>query len=148
MDLFHVGHGLFSRSHVGLGDDLDQRRTRPVEVYGRHAHALVLRLAGVFFEMRAGNAYALDAAIFEHDVETAAGDYGQLVLADLIALGQVGVEVVLARKHRATGDVSAHCQTELDRHAHGLAIEHRQHARIAQIDQIGLGVGLCAVGRG
>jgi hypothetical protein len=40
--------------------------------------------------------------------------YRNLELADLVALGQVGVEVVLARKDAARCDVGANRQAELD----------------------------------
>ena len=39
-------------------------------------------------------------AVIEHDVERALRDDRQLVLADLVALRQVRIEVVLAREHR------------------------------------------------
>ncbi len=69
-------------------------------------------------------------------------------LAGLIALGQVGVEVVLAREDVLLGDLGIDGQTELAGHAHGLGVEHRQGAGHAQIDQAGLGVGLGAEGGG
>ncbi len=50
---------------------------------------------------------------------------GQFVLTDLITLGQVGIEVILAREHRAPCHGGAHRQTELDRHAHDFGIQHR-----------------------
>ena len=50
------------------------------------------------------------------DIEMAAVDDGQLVLGDLISLGQIRVEIVLAGKHGAARNLHRR-QTELDRHA-------------------------------
>ncbi len=74
----------------------------------------------------------------------ALADNRQLHLADLIALGQVRVEVVLAGKHVVLADFGVHCQAELDGHAHGFLVQHRQYARHAQVDEAGLRVGLGA----
>jgi hypothetical protein len=64
-------------------------------------------------------------------------------LADLVALRQVGVEVVLAVKARPLVDL------RIDRHAgaHGLAdalaVQHRKHARHGRVDKADLRVRLC-----
>ena len=106
--LLEIGHGLFRRTHVGLGDDFDERRAGAVEIdAGLLRQALVQRLAGVLFEMRARDADALLRAVVEHDVQVSLGHHRQLVLADLVALGKVRVEVVLAREHRASARSSA-----------------------------------------
>ncbi len=94
--------------------------------------------------MRTGDADALDCAVFQSDVQVALADNRQLHLADLVALGQVGVEVVLAGKHVVLPDFGIHRQAELDGHAHGFLVQHRQNAGHAQIDEAGLGVGLGA----
>ena len=109
---------------------------------------LMQTLAGILLEMRARDTHALDGAVFLHHVEVALRDDGQLVLADLVALGKIGVEVVLACEHGAPRDLGIDGQPELHGHAHRLAVEHGQHARIAQVHQIGLRVGLGAIGRG
>ena len=99
---------------------------------------LVQRLARVLLEVRARDADRLRRAVLEHDLDAAVCDDRQLVLADLIALRQVGIEVVLAREHRAARDRAARREAELDRHAHGLGVEHGQHARITEIDEVRL----------
>jgi hypothetical protein len=53
------------------------------------------RLSGVFFEMRAGDADADPV-----DVEVAVDRDRFVVLGDLVVLGHVGIEVVLAREDR------------------------------------------------
>ena len=71
---------------------------------------------------------------------------GQVVLADLVALGQVRVEVVLPREDARLLDRAA----ERERGAHGqldrLAVEDRQGARQAQADGADVGVGPAAEG--
>ena len=52
-------------------------------------------LPGVLFHVDARQAHALHLAI-QFDVDVAAGTDGQLVLANLIAFGQIRVEVILA----------------------------------------------------
>ena len=130
--LLHVGHGFLRRAHVGLGDDLEQRRAGAVQVdAGQPWQALVQRLAGVLFEVRARDADALLACRPRARCRCGPSPtIGQLVLADLVALRQVRVEVVLAREHRARArSVAPMARPNLHRHAHGFAVQHRQHAR-------------------
>ena len=96
---------LRGRAHVGLGDDLRQRRAAAVEVDDRGvravdapARARVDELRRVLLEM-----HAMDA----HVAEPAAAAQGLVVLADLVALGQVGIEVVLAVEDRPRREVGA-----------------------------------------
>jgi hypothetical protein len=70
----------------------------------------------------------------DSNVEPAALHDRQLELADLVALGQVGVEVVLAREHRARLMVAPTARPNLMALDHGFAIEHRQHARQGDVD--------------
>lgn len=105
-------------------------------------------LAGVFFQVRAGNADTLDGAVFQGDVQVALADNRQLHLADLVTLGQVRVEVVLAGEHVVLADLGVDRQAEHAGHAHGFFVQHRQHAGHAQVDQAGLGVRLGAKGGG
>ena len=60
---------------------------------------LVHRLARVLFQVRAREADLDLAARRRHDRDLAALHHRDLVLADLVALGQVGIEVILAREH-------------------------------------------------
>jgi hypothetical protein len=109
-----VGHGLGGGAHVRLGDDLQQRRAGAVEVDAGHAvEVFVQRLAGVLFQVGAGDADGL-GRVADLDVEAAALDDGQLELADLVALGQVGVEVVLAGEDVDGVELGADGQAEAD----------------------------------
>ena len=60
--------------------------------------------AGILFQMRASEAHGL-FCVADVDREAATLHDRQFVLADLIALGKVGVEIVLAGEHRAPVDV-------------------------------------------
>ena len=141
VDLLHVRHGFLRRAHVGLRDDLEQRRSRAVEVDARKpVEILVQRLARVLLEVGAGDADALRRAVLEQHVEPARLHHRQLVLADLVALRQVRIEVVLAREDRAARDRRAGREPEPHGHAHGVEVEHRQHARIPEVNEVGLGV--------
>src|SRR5690606_31551068 len=52
----HVGGGLLARSQIGLTHDLDERRSRTVQIDGRGALDPVQVLARVFFQVHTGNA--------------------------------------------------------------------------------------------
>ena len=148
VDLLHVRDRLAGRAQVRLGNDLEKRRPRPIEVdSARAAEPLVQGLAGVFLEVRARDADDLARPVLEQDLDRAVLDDGLLVLADLVALRQVRVEVVLAREDRSPRDRRADRKPELDGHAHGLAIQHGKHARIAEVHQVGLRVRRAAIGR-
>ncbi len=149
MDRLDVGDRFLGRADVRLGDDLQQRCAGAVEVDAAHAvEVFVQALAGVLFQVRAGDADAPRAAVFQGNVQIALADDGMVHLAGLVALGQVGVEVVLAREDVLRSDLGIDRQAELARHAHGFGIEHRQGAGHAEVDQAGLGVGLGAEGGG
>ncbi|MCY1179907.1 hypothetical protein D9M73_203260 [compost metagenome] len=105
-------------------------------------------LAGVLFQVRAGDADALDGTGFQGDVEEALADDGMVHLAGLVALGQVRIEVVLAGEDVLPGDVRVDGQAELAGHAHGFRVQYRQGAGHAEVNQAGLGVGLGAEGGG
>jgi hypothetical protein len=98
--------------------------------------------------MRTRDADGLARAVVEHDFQPALLHDRLLVLADLVALRQVRIKVVLARKHRAARDARSHRQAELHCHAHRFAIQHGQHAGIPEIDQVRLRVRRRAVGSG
>ncbi len=144
-----VGDRFLGAAHVRLGDDLQQRGAGAVEVDAAHAvEVFVQALARIFFQVRAGDANAFDGAVFQGDVQVTLADDRMIHLAGLVALGQVWVEVVLAREDVGHTDLGVDRQTKLDRVAHGLGVEYRQGARHAQVNQAGLGVGFGAEGGG
>ncbi|MNQ95074.1 hypothetical protein D3C85_1106170 [compost metagenome] len=141
MDRLDVGHGFLGAAHVRLGNDFQQRCAGTVQVdAGGAAEFFVQALAGVFFQVRTGDAHALDRAVLQGDIQVALADDRQFHLADLVALGQVGVEVVLAGEHVVLADFGVNRQAEHHRHAHRFLVQHWQDAGHAQVDQAGLGV--------
>ena len=95
-----IGHRLGRRAHLGLGDDLEQRRAGTIEVDARHAgecrttqrlhRVFMQRLAGVFLEVGARQVdglFARTLVALPDDRQRAALHNRDFVLADLIALG-------------------------------------------------------------
>ena len=147
MDLLQVRDRLLRRTKVRLRDDLEQRRAGPVEVDAAGAdQPLVQRLARVFLQMRTRDTDRLPRPVVQDDFQRSVLDDRPLVLADLVTLGQVGIEVVLAREHGPRGDLGAGGESELHGHAHRFGIQHRQHAGIAEVHEVRLRVRCRAVG--
>src|SRR5262245_7933302 len=125
-----IGDRLLGAAQVGFGHDLQQRRAGAVEVDAAHpAESVMQRLAGVFLEVGPREAHAL--ALYP---DRSPLHYGLLVLADLVALRQVGVEVVLAREDRAAVDRAADREAETDRVLERAAVEHREQAGQREVD--------------
>ncbi len=149
-----IRHGFGRAAHVGLGDDLQQRRAGAVQVDAGHAgEVFVQRFAGVFFQVGARQVDGLLVAglpvpAFHLDGQRAALHHRNLVLADLVALGQIGVEVILAREDALGRDLGPDGQAERDGALDGALVEHRQHAGQRQINRRGLRVGRRAEGGG
>ena len=143
--LAQVGAGLLGRANVGLGDDLHQRDAGAVEVdVGAPRVLVVQRLAGVLLQVQALDADVPAAAVRQIDGDGALADHRLLVLADLIALRQVGVEVVLPLEDRMQVDLGVEAEAGLDRLLDAEAVEHRQHAGHGRIDVRNLAVRLTA----
>ena len=102
------------------------------------------RLAGVLLEVEALDA-DLDALAVGHvDDDLALPDDRRLVLADLIALRQVGIEIVLPVEDRIEIDLRLQPESGADRlHDAGL-VDHWQHAGHGGIDQRNVRIGLAA----
>ena len=135
--------GLVDGADVGLAHDLEERDAGAVQVHARGAvggHA-VQALPGVLLHVDPGEANPPLGAV-EREVDAAAQADGQLVLAHLVALGEVRVEVVLPREDALLLDGAA----ESEPGAHGeldhLPVERGEHARHGQADGADVGVGL------
>jgi hypothetical protein len=90
----------------------------------------------------------LQGAVIEADMHLAAAHHRLLVLADLVALGQVRIKVVFTGEDRPFGDLGLDGLAETHREADRLGVEDGQHARQTQVDGAGLAVGGGAKGRG
>src|SRR5471032_567118 len=149
VDGLDVGHGFLGAAHVRLGNDLQQRRARTVQVNaGGTVELFVQAFTGVFFQVRTGHADTFDRAVVHGDVQVAFADDRQFHLADLVALGQVRVEIVFTGEHVVLADLGIDCQAEHHRHAHRFLVQHWQYAGHAQVYQAGLGVRLGTEGGG
>ena len=81
------------------------------------------------------------------DDDLAANHHRQLVLADLISLGEIGVEVVLARENRFRRHLPVNRQAEPNRTIYSTFIEYRQHPGQGEIHCVRLHVRLGAKSR-
>ncbi len=140
----HVLGGLVRRAQVGRGDHLDQRDAAAVEI-DQSAVVLVLGLAGVLFEvqLRDGDPadVGLPASLHRH-VQVTAARQRHIVLGDLVALGQVGVEIVLAVEERDRLDIGVHGSRQQDAFLDHGFVQHRQHARHTAAYRTDVGVWL------
>ena len=97
VQLFEVQNRLFGRTHVGLGDDLQQRRSRTVKVYFGVA-ALMDVFPRVRLDMGAVDADGLVRTVLEVDLQAAVLDDRRIELGDLVGAGAVRVEVAFTVK--------------------------------------------------
>ena len=143
--LADIGLGLLGRAHVGLGDDLHQADPGAVEVDEAHRRRLVVqRLARVLLEMQALDPDPDRMVGGEVDLDLPLADDRALVLGNLIALRQVGIEVVLAVEGRAAVDLGLEAEAGAHRLSHAFAVDDRQHARHRRVDERNMRVGLAA----
>ena len=146
LELGQIGLGFGRRAHVGLADDFQQRRAGPVQIdaaVGLAGQLVVHALAGVFFQVGPDDAdpLRLDAPLGIADFEPAVVAERQIVLADLIALGQVGIVIVLAVPLGEGGDLAVQRHRGSQAQGEGLGVHHRQRAGHADADRAGLRVG-------
>ena len=145
-----IGVGLFGRAHVRFGDDFAERRAAAVVVdvsfLGGLREAFVKILGGVFFQVKTRDADPfLGPANF--DFEPATGSERQFVLRDLIALGQVRVEVILAGEAGMLVDRAVQRERSAHGHLHGAFVEHWQSTGEAETDGTDVGVWRIAEAR-
>src|SRR5258706_1718570 len=148
MKFFGVCDGFTGAADIRLGDNFEQRRAGAVEIdAGGVRESVVQRLARVFLEMRTGQRNFFGNFVDQY-LDGSALHHRNLVLADLVALGKVRVEVVLAREHGAPADLAADGEPEAHGKLDRAAVRHRQHAGQRDVDRGGLRVGLRAEGGG
>ena len=104
--------------------------------------------AGVFFKVGASQCNGLGkraraaARSVEKDRQCPADDHRQLILADLITLGQVRIEVVFAGKNRLRRNLCSDREAKADCAFDCGPVGYGQRARQGQIESAGLRVGL------
>ena len=87
------------------------------------------------------DADTLRLAVVAVDHQQAIVAQRQLVLADLVAFGQVGVAVVLAREDAERRNLAVQCQPAPHRLLDRVFIDNRQHAGHGQTDRADVAVG-------
>ena len=128
---------------LGLADDLHQRDARAVEVDLGEPPGPVGELAGVLLQVDPGQATpaAPRAVLLGRDLQPPAGAEREVVLADLVVLGQVGIVVVLPVPLGEAGDLGMERDRRLERQLERLAVHDRQGPRHPERDRVGLRVG-------
>ena len=128
LSVSQIGAGFRGGAQVGLADDFQQRHAGAIEIdEARVAMGVVDIFAGVFFHVDARQAHALRRAV-QLDVDVAAGADRQLVLANLIALGQIRIKVILAGENARPRDFAMGRQTGFDGEFDDSFVQHRQNA--------------------
>ena len=143
-----VLEGLVGRADVGLADDLDQRRAAAVQVEigvrGGVGKPLVQALARIFFHVHARDADLLRSAVGRWHLDPAVLGQRLIELRNLVALGQIGIEVVLAREDGALAHLAVERQRGQRGELDGLGVQHRQRARQPQANRADVGIRLGA----
>ena len=94
-----IGRRLFGAANVGAADDFHQRNAGAVEIHkGVVGIHIMHRFAGILLQVNAFNAHQTRCSISQFDEDFALSHNRVIQLADLIALWQVGVEVVFPIK--------------------------------------------------
>ena len=102
------------------------------------------RLAGVLLEVKPLDADPRRVAVRHVDHNLAFADDRRFVLADLVALRQIRIEVVLAVEYRLEIDLGLQPEPGAHRLAHAFLVDHRQHAGHGGIDERHMRVRLAA----
>ena len=102
------------------------------------------RLAGILFEMQALNAHndLLRGGDIHHNF--ALTHDGMFVLADLIALRQIGIEIILTVKDGPIIDLCLQTKTGANGLRDAFTVDHWQHAGHGRIHQRHMGIGCAA----
>ena len=97
--------------------------------------SIVKAFARILLEVNAFDPHDDAAAVFEIDGDRAFANNGRFVLADLIALRQIGIEIILPVENRSQIYLCLQSKSGADRLPHAFLIDHRQHSRHRGIDQ-------------
>jgi hypothetical protein len=141
--LADIGRRLFGAAQVGAADDLHQRHAGAVEVDEGHVGIHVVdRLARVLFQMDALDPHQTGEALAHLDQHFSLADDRVVKLGNLIALRQIGVEIILAVKRRPEVDLGLEAKPREHRLFDAEIVDHRQHARHRGVDEGDVGIGL------
>ena len=146
LQLVQVRDSLLRRANIRLRHDFNQRNAAAVAVDERPLLRVMHELARVLLDVDARDANALLARFRLHH-QVPADAQRQVILADLVRFGQVGIEIILSVLLGVTRNRAARRQPCQHRVMHHLPIEHRQRAGKAHTDRAALRVRRCAEGR-
>ena len=138
-----IGDRLVGAGHVRLGDDLHERGSAAVEVHSRRLCVMV-DLRGVLFKMDVVDADEFLRSVGKGDFHAAADAQRIAVFGNLVILGHIGIEIVLAVESRVAVDLAAEHHAAHDRELHGLFVHDRQRPGIAETYGADVGVGFAA----
>ncbi|OPZ80038.1 MAG: hypothetical protein BWY79_00031 [Actinobacteria bacterium ADurb.Bin444] len=138
--LGEVGPRLFGSEYIGLAHDLHQRRAAAIEIHhgvigpgnAPVGAARVHQFGGIVLQMRSGDAHAVHAPILQLHVEVPTEAQGEVVLRDLVTLGQIGIEVVLTVEDGVRGDLTVKGQPDLDGVLHRPLVQGGQGSGVPQ----------------
>lgn len=105
------------------------------------------RLAGVFFQVQPRNTDSFCATMV-FDLDPAAGGQRKFELGDLIALGQIRIEIILARESGMFVHSAVEGQSGAHAHFYGTLIEYWQSAGKAEANRTNVGIGRIAKASG
>src|SRR5208337_3165294 len=143
--LGNIGLSVVGGTQIRLRYDLHERYPRTIEVdQGHGGVAIMQQFPRVLLKMKPLDAHRHRLAVRHVENDFALPDHGRLVLADLIALRQVGIEVVLAIEHRFQVDPRFQSKAGADGLLDAFLIDDWEHARHRGINQRYLRVGLAA----
>jgi len=152
-----IGSRFLGRSHIRLRHDFEKRDTGTVQIDARIIAAcdghVVDRFTRVLFEMCARNPDASRPAfclclIARLDIEPAARNDRVFELRYLIALGQIRIEVILARKDRMGIHRRVNGEPQTNRQLDHAFIQHGQYTGQREIDRMHRMIRGRAIGHG
>ncbi len=147
MEAAQVVLGFGRAPDLRLGDDLDQWHAAAIEVHQAHvvetaaAGPFVQEFAGILLEVEAMDA---DRAWVIGERQAAALGERTIELAYLVALRQIGIEVILAREHGGGGELTVEGEGQGRREIDRSTVQDRQGPGIAETDGTDQGVGIGA----
>ena len=104
------------------------------------------RFARILLEMQTLNTHGdLTATLRQVDDYLALAHDRAFELADLVALRQIGVKIILTVEHRAKIDLRLEPEARADGLGHAFLVDHGEHAGHGGIDQRDMAVRLAAI---
>ena len=140
-ELLHIGRRFERGPDIRLGDDLHQRDAGAVEIdIGGVWRHVVNGLARILFQMQTLDAHRegigrIAMRRLHIHLDLALADDGKIELRDLIALRQVGVEIVLPVEAGVFVDLRLQAEAGTHRLLDAFAVDHGQHAGHRGINQ-------------